>query len=67
MLLIRGMQRNGDEALGRVHRDAGGRNTTLWETQRAGHTGGISAAPGEYERRVVGFFDRALLGSAPRE
>jgi hypothetical protein len=26
-----------------------------------GHTGAIDAAPEEYERRVVGFFDRALL------
>jgi hypothetical protein len=28
----------------------------------AGHTGGIEARPAEYERRVVGFFDDALLG-----
>jgi hypothetical protein len=27
-----------------------------------GHTGAIDAAPKEYERRVVGFFDDALLG-----
>jgi uncharacterized protein len=27
-----------------------------------GHTGAIDAAPQEYERRVIGFFDRALLG-----
>jgi uncharacterized protein len=27
-----------------------------------GHTGAFDAAPEEYERRVVGFFDRALLG-----
>jgi uncharacterized protein len=26
-----------------------------------GHTGAIDAAPREYERRVVGFFDRTLL------
>ena len=60
VLLIRGMQGNGDEALNRVYRDAGGPSTTLWEIAVAGHTGGISAAPDEYERRVVGFFDRAL-------
>ncbi len=29
----------------------------------AGHTGGYAARPAEYERRVVGFFDRALLRS----
>jgi hypothetical protein len=60
------MKGNGDEALNRVYRDGGGPTTTLWEIQRAGHTGGISAAPVEYERRVVGFFDRALLGGTSR-
>jgi hypothetical protein len=25
------------------------------------HTGGLRASPAEYERRVVGFFDDALL------
>jgi hypothetical protein len=33
-----------------------------WLVPRGGHTGGISAMPREYERRVVGFFDRSLLG-----
>ena len=27
------------------------------------HTGGLEAQPAEYERRVVEFFDAALLGS----
>jgi uncharacterized protein len=39
----------------------------LWPAP-GGHTGAIDAAPEEYERRVVGFFDRALLeteGGAP--
>jgi uncharacterized protein len=62
VLLIRGMEGNGDEALNRVYRAAGGPTTTLWEIERAGHTGGISATPTEYERRVIGFLDRALLG-----
>jgi dienelactone hydrolase len=34
---------------------------TLWEVPGSGHVGGITAQPKEYERRVVGFFDRALL------
>ena len=34
---------------------------TLWRIAGAGHTGGIDAQPREYERRVVAFFDRALL------
>jgi dienelactone hydrolase len=34
----------------------------IWEVAGASHTGGIDAQPREYERRVVTFFDRALLG-----
>ena len=33
----------------------------LWRIAGAGHTGGIDTQPREYERRVVAFFDRALL------
>jgi dienelactone hydrolase/uncharacterized membrane protein len=33
----------------------------IWLVPGAGHTGGIEARPEEYERRVVGFFDEALL------
>ncbi len=61
VLLIRGMQGNADEALNRAYRTAGGPTTALWEIQRAGHTAAISAAPAEYEHRVIAFFDRALL------
>ena len=35
----------------------------IWLAPGAGHTGGIEARPQEYERRVVAFFDDALLGS----
>jgi hypothetical protein len=62
VLLIRGMRGNDDESLNRPYRDAGGPTATLWEVPGAGHTAGISAAPAEYEARVIGFFDRALLG-----
>ncbi|HXV35151.1 MAG TPA: CocE/NonD family hydrolase [Gaiellaceae bacterium] len=34
----------------------------LWEIPEAGHTGGLDARPREYEERVVGFLDEALLG-----
>jgi fermentation-respiration switch protein FrsA (DUF1100 family) len=34
----------------------------VWQVPEASHTGGIEARPREYERRVVGFFDEALLG-----
>ena len=36
----------------------------VWLVPGAGHTGGIEARPDEYERRVVGFFDEALLGGS---
>jgi uncharacterized protein len=34
----------------------------IWEVPGSGHIGGIDARPAEYEQRVVGFFDRTLLG-----
>ena len=36
----------------------------LWRVPGASHTGGIDAHPREYERRVIAFFDRALLGTS---
>jgi hypothetical protein len=36
----------------------------LWEVTKGKHTGAIDAVPAEYERRVVGFFDRALREGA---
>jgi uncharacterized protein len=33
----------------------------IWEVPGSGHMAGIKAQPKEYEKRVVGFFDRALL------
>jgi uncharacterized protein len=41
---------------------AAGEPKELWRVSGAGHTGGLTAQPHPYERRVVGFFDRALLG-----
>jgi uncharacterized protein len=40
---------------------AAGQPKQIWEAQ-GGHTDGIDAQPAEYERRVVGFLDDALLG-----
>ena len=40
---------------------AAGRPKTLWKIAEAEHTGGLSARPTQYERRVVAFFDSALL------
>jgi uncharacterized protein len=33
----------------------------IWEVPNGQHIAGITAEPAEYERRVVGFFDRTLL------
>jgi uncharacterized protein len=32
----------------------------IWEVPGSGHMAGIDAQPAEYERRIVGFFDRTL-------
>lgn len=40
---------------------AAGEPKEIWKVPDSGHTGGIDARPGEYERRVIAFFDAALL------
>ena len=42
------------------YRAAGRGSAELWTIHEAAHVGGMDARPGEYERRVVGFLDRAL-------
>ncbi len=49
------------EVLNETYFQAAGEPKTLWEIPEAKHVGGLAARPAEYERRVVGFFDRALL------
>jgi len=39
-----------------------GEPKTIWEVPEGNHVGGIDARPTEYERRVIAFFDQALLG-----
>jgi hypothetical protein len=41
---------------------AAGEPKELWKVPGSGHTGGFEAQPAEYERRVMAFFDDALLG-----
>ena len=36
----------------------------VWTVEGAGHTGGLATAPDEWESRVTGFLDDALLGDA---
>ena len=42
---------------------AAGEPKDIWEVPGSSHTGGIDAQPVDYERRVVAFFDAALLGT----
>jgi uncharacterized protein len=44
----------------RLYRDAGGSSVQLWELPDTGHTAGLRKHPAAYERRTVGFLDRAL-------
>ena len=50
----------GGETISRQYYDAARGPKELWAAP-GGHTGALDAAPDEYERRVVTFFDRALL------
>jgi dienelactone hydrolase len=50
------------EDLNPQYYDAAGAPRLIWKIPEASHTGGIDARPRAYERRVVGFFDDALLG-----
>jgi pimeloyl-ACP methyl ester carboxylesterase len=44
----------------RMYRDAGAGNVQLWELADTGHTAGLRTHPAAYERRTIGFLDRAL-------
>jgi uncharacterized protein len=59
-LLIGAPNSNHGEELNRLYDKAAGDNVELWEIPESGHVGGLEARPQEYERRVVGFFDRTL-------
>ena len=54
----------GEAELNETFYEAAGNPKEIWKVPGAGHTGGIDAQPAEYERRVIAFFDQALLGSA---
>jgi dienelactone hydrolase len=54
---------DGERNLNPTYYAAAGEPKTLWEVPGSGHVGGIAAQPKEYEERVVGFFNRILLGA----
>ena len=59
-LFIHATPGEGGEILTEKYFEAAQGPKELWAAP-GGHTGAIDAAPEEYERRVVGFFDRTLL------
>jgi hypothetical protein len=59
VLFIYADRGQGGEELSAEYYEAAGRPKKLWKTD-SDHTGGYEAAPREYERRVVAFFDDAL-------
>ena len=60
VLFIHATPGQGGEALTEKYYEAAKGPKKYWPAP-GGHTGAIDAAPEEYERRVVGFFDRWLL------
>ena len=52
----------GGEELNPDYFQAAGEPKELWQVEDSGHISGITAQPEEYEQRVIGFFDRWLLG-----
>jgi MYXO-CTERM domain-containing protein len=60
LLLIAAPNSPHGEELNRGYYRAAREPKTLWEIPESKHTGGLTARPKEYERRVIGFFDRAL-------
>jgi uncharacterized protein len=51
----------GGEELTQDYYESAKEPKTVWEVPGAKHTGGIDARPREYERRMIEFFDGALL------
>lgn len=62
VFLIYAEHGSGGEDLNKNYYRAAGEPKELWRVAGAGHTGGMTAQPRAYERRVVGFLDRELLG-----
>ena len=56
---------DGEYGLGRMYSEAASEPVELWGLPEGRHTAAIREQPEEYERRVVGFLDRALLEGDP--
>ena len=62
VLLIQAESGLGGEELNARYAAAAGTTAERWQVPGSTHIDGLRAQPEEYERRVVDFFDRALLG-----
>jgi len=51
----------GGEDLSQDFYESASEPKAVWEVPEGGHVGGLEALPRQYERKVVGFFDGALL------
>jgi uncharacterized protein len=51
----------GGEELSQDFYESAGEPKQVWEVPVGGHVGGLEALPLQYERRVIAFFDEALL------
>jgi len=61
LLLMQAEHGLGGEERNRVYFEHARQPKSYWLIKGSSHTGGLEARPAEYERRVVGFFGRALL------
>ena len=61
LLMYSGTGQGGEVELNPEFYRAAGDPKTLWKIPGSSHAGGIRAQPREYERRVIKFFDNALL------
>jgi uncharacterized protein len=64
LLMYGGAGQPAEDDLNAKYYAAAGPPKALWEIPDAGHVAGITAQPEQYERRVVAFFDHALLGTS---
>jgi uncharacterized protein len=61
VFLIYSAHGQGGEDLSQDFYESAGEPKEVWEVPEGGHVGGAEARPREYERRVIAFFDEALL------
>jgi len=54
-----------EREFGALYLEEGGPSFELWTIPEAKHVGAFDLHTDEYERRVIAFFDEALLGDAP--